>query len=133
LLPEADTRELQTDVLLGDGQGVVIGGLIQEKDRNIRKKVAFLGDIYLVGRLFQHAELTKERSEIIVTLVPRIVDSPPQTNEQDAVGAERCQIPLFNGPLERVPRPWEASMPDPRIYQPPSLWQRTPGGKGSCD
>ena len=73
LLPEETTRELETDVLVSDGQGVVIGGLIQESDSNTQSKIPWLGDIYVIGKLFQKREIQKSRSEIIVTLVPRII------------------------------------------------------------
>src|SRR4029079_6740192 len=52
-LPSEDTTEVQTDVLLSSGQGVVIGGLIQEVDNNIQSKLPLLGEIPYLGILFQ--------------------------------------------------------------------------------
>jgi type II secretory pathway component GspD/PulD (secretin) len=124
LLPEEQTREVETDVVLQDGQGVVVGGLIQEKDSNVQKKIPWLGDLYLVGKLFQHRELIRERSEIVVTLVPHIVGPEGPESVRDICDAERSQMPLFQGPLERMPRP-EPMLPDP-IYNPrciiPHCW-----------
>jgi type II secretory pathway component GspD/PulD (secretin) len=116
LLPEEETRQLETDVLVQDGQGVVIGGLIQEKHSNVQKKVPCLGDLYLVGKLFQRRELLKSRSEIIVTLVPRVVDSGGTVHERDVLDAERSQLPIFHGSLQPVPRP-EPVLPD-AVYNP---------------
>jgi type II secretory pathway component GspD/PulD (secretin) len=113
LLPEELTRELESDVLLTDGQGVVIGGLLQEKDSSTRQKIPILGDLYLVGKLFQRHELIKERSEIVITLVPQVLDCSHIGSERDIIDAERSQSPLFEGPLNRLPRPWEPMMPDP--------------------
>jgi type IV pilus assembly protein PilQ len=72
-LPEEETTELETDILLCDHEGIVIGGLIQETDSEVQSKVSWLGDLYMVGRLFQRRELIKERKEIIITLIPRLV------------------------------------------------------------
>jgi type IV pilus assembly protein PilQ len=111
-LPDEETTEVQTDVLLRDGQGMVIGGLIKEKDSNVQSKIPLLGDIWLIGRLFQHRELVKSRSEIVIALVPRVLPFPPEYEAQDQVDTARAAAPLFQGPLCRCPRPWEPCLPD---------------------
>ena len=111
-LPEEATTELETDVLLGDNQGVVIGGLIQEVDTDIESKVPFLGDLHLVGKLFQRSELRKSRSEIIIALLPHVIPYSPDYQAQADFETMRAQVPLLYGPLVRNERPWEASMPD---------------------
>jgi type II secretory pathway component GspD/PulD (secretin) len=111
-LPEEETSQLETDVLLENGQGVVIGGLIQEKDIDLEKKLPVLGNLYLIGWLFRKWEVQKKRTEVLITLVPRVCShSPTYCDEREAVEAERCQTPLFHGPLERFPRPWEPVLP----------------------
>ena len=116
-LPGEATRELDSDVLLEDGVGVVIGGLIQEEDIEFQKKIPYLGDMYYIGRLFQRREVLKKRSEIVITLVPRILYSSESVSEREIVDAERSQSRLFYGPLNRAPRPWEPQLPD-AIYNP---------------
>jgi len=71
-LPESEATEVSTNVMLNNGQAIVIGGLIKEEKDDGQSKVPFFGDIPLLGRLFQSKSLVKERSEIIVTLLPRI-------------------------------------------------------------
>lgn len=71
-LPESEATEVSTNVMLNNGQAIVIGGLIKEEKDDGQAKVPFFGDIPLLGRLFQSRSLVKERSEIIVTLLPRI-------------------------------------------------------------
>ena len=118
-LPEEETTELETDILLCDNEGIVIGGLIQETDNNNQSKLAWLGDIYLVGKLFQRREVTKERKEIIIALIPRVLPYEPT---YEAIAAEQfahTDVPLFYGPLCRVPRPWEPQLPD--VVNNPSL------------
>ena len=111
-LPEEETTEVETDVLLMDGQGMVIGGLIQETDSNVQSKIPLLGDIWLIGRLFQRRELEKRRNEIIITLIPRVLPYLPEYELQDQLETTRAATPLLHGPLCRFPRPWEPSLPD---------------------
>jgi type II secretory pathway component GspD/PulD (secretin) len=120
LLPEEETTEVETKVLLENGQGVVIGGLIQEKDSDIQSKVPCLGDLWVIGRLFQKRQRVKERTELVVTLVPHVVECGGLLDERNIVDAERSQAPLFQGPLNQYPRPWEAVMPD-AIHNPKTL------------
>ncbi|MFV1967832.1 MAG: type II secretion system protein GspD [Pirellulaceae bacterium] len=111
-LPGEETREVESDVLLEDGQGMVIGGLIQEQYSDIQTKLPVLGDLRWVGRLFQKRERVKERTEVVITLVPRIIPLGRSQIERDVMDAERTRTPLFHGPLCRLPRPWEPSLPD---------------------
>ncbi|MCI0334354.1 MAG: hypothetical protein L0228_14145 [Planctomycetes bacterium] len=118
-LPEEETTELETDVMLDDGQGMVIGGLISETDSVTQSKVPYLGDVKGVGWLFRKSEVTKNRVEIIVALVPRIqpYDAEWQAFEQGEL--VRAGVPLFHGPLWRTDRPWEPILPDgKRVYKP---------------
>ncbi|QDT09075.1 hypothetical protein [Planctomycetes bacterium K23_9] len=117
-LPEEETRELETSVLLGNHQGVVIGGLIQENDRTVIRKLPWLGDVKHVGKLFQRREATRSRTEVIIALVPHIIelDEHPERDCLDHEGwhtdYDRTNGPLFYGPLQRACRPWEARLPD---------------------
>jgi len=124
-LPEEETTEVETDVCLFDGQGMVIGGLIQEKDSNVQSKVPLLGDIWLIGTLFQQRRIVKTRNEIIITLVPRVVPYLPDYEEQERVETARAVTPLLHGPLQRYPRPWEPRLPDallnPRVRRLPRV------------
>jgi type II secretory pathway component GspD/PulD (secretin) len=121
-LPEESTTELETDVMLADGQGMVIGGLIKETDSVVQRKVPYLGDVNGLGWLFRHSEVTKERVEIIVALVPRI--QPYDTHWQAFEQGElvKAGVPLLDpqhGPLGRYYRPWDPILPDGnRVYRP---------------
>ncbi len=118
LLPEEETRELETSVLLNNHQGMVIGGLIQENDRTVIKKLPWLGDIRHVGKFFQNRKSTRSRTEIIVALVPHIVNIDECLNheqcdpEREVIEYDRAQTPLLEGPLQRACRPWEPKLPD---------------------
>jgi type II secretory pathway component GspD/PulD (secretin) len=118
-LPEEETSELETDVMLEDGQGMIIGGLIQENDSVTQSKVPYLGDVKGVGWLFRRSEITKERVEIIVALVPRIQPYDAEWQEYEQGELVRATVPLFEGPLRRTYRPWDTILPDgKRVYKP---------------
>lgn len=108
-LPEEKTSEVTTDVLLPNGEGIVIGGLIQEENVDSQSKLIFLGDLYLVGPLFQRRQVTKVRKETIFFLLPRIVE-PGVVMNPDQI--DQVQTPLFHGSLCPNPRPWEPPLPN---------------------
>ena len=112
-LPEERKTEVETDVLLNDGEGLVIGGLIQETTSNDQSKVPLLGDIRKIGTLFQRKARDTIRSEIIVTLIPRIIpvdhdygqpDVPPYYREPHRKEYERANTRLTRGSIYRTSR-----------------------------
>ena len=121
-LPEESTTELETDVMLEDGQGMVIGGLIKETDSVVQRKMPYLGDVKGLGWFFRHSEVTKERVEIIVALVPRIQPYDAQWQAFEQGELVKAGVPLFHGqhgPLKRAYRPWDPILPDgKRVYRP---------------
>jgi type II secretory pathway component GspD/PulD (secretin) len=120
-LPEKETTEVETSVLLPDGHGIIIGGLIQETDIERQNKLPFLGDLWLIGRLFQRRSVERERSEVIVVLVPRIVPYDDCYNERERIEYERINAPLVTPELERAVRPWEPELHD-SMRKPKKLW-----------
>lgn len=111
-LPSEETTEVETDILLSDGQGMVIGGLIQEQDINSQSKVPWIGDLPYVGILFQKRLVQKKRTEIIVTLVPHVQPYKQAVAEHEAHQFMRTQDRLTTGPLDLTYRPYEAQLPD---------------------
>ena len=110
-LPEEVTREVETSVLLDNHQGMIIGGLIQEKDETIIKKLPWLGDVKHIGKLFQSRKAVRSRTEIIVALVPHIVERHVQ-DDRSLIDYDRVTTPLLHGALHRNCRPWEPRLPD---------------------
>jgi type IV pilus assembly protein PilQ len=94
-VPDAETTDVETTVLLPNGQGMVIGGLIQEENSDQQSKIPYVGDIPLFGRLFQRRAKVKERSEIIITLLPRIVPyCEPLAQVTEDQQLQRAHTPL---------------------------------------
>ena len=112
-LPQEDTTEVETTVMLADGHGMIIGGLIKEEDTEVQTKVPYLGDLWLVGRLFQRRSVIRTRNEVIIALVPYIVPHPDDKPAGMDDGLERVQSRLLGPPLERLDRrQWEPDLPD---------------------
>lgn len=72
-LPTVDLRELSTTVQVKNGQMVIIGGLIQKKDKLQDNNVPFLADIPVIGYLFKNRDKSTEKTELIIMLKPIIV------------------------------------------------------------
>lgn len=72
-VPSIDTNALKTQVLVGNGDTVVLGGVFKSSDVTRTDKVPFLGDIPYVGRLFKRTMVTKNKSELLIFITPRIL------------------------------------------------------------
>lgn len=72
-LPTIDLRELSTTVQVKDGEMVIIGGLIQNKDSVEDNNVPVLSDIPLLGHLFRNRDKSSEKTELIIMLRPVVV------------------------------------------------------------
>jgi type II secretory pathway component GspD/PulD (secretin) len=119
LPPDISRTELETDVMLGDNQGMIIGGLIKERDVTSQEKVPYLGDVKGLGWFFRHTSVTKERVEIIFALLPRIQPYNQQYQAFEQGELVKAGVPLFDGPLCRTERPWDPILPDgKRVYRP---------------
>ena len=72
-VPSIDTRSVETQVLVRDGQTVVLGGIYETERRETITKVPFLGDIPAVGTLFRSRTRTDNQSELLIFVTPRIL------------------------------------------------------------
>src|SRR5690606_41225958 len=67
-VPEIATREINTAVLVDDGQTVVIGGVYGLTDHNSVSKVPFRGDVPVLGALFQKKRRSKDKAGLLIFL-----------------------------------------------------------------
>jgi len=72
-IPTIDTTELKTQVLVGNGETVVLGGVFRTVDVEQESKVPVLGDIPYIGRLFKNTSVTQEKTETLIFITPRIL------------------------------------------------------------
>jgi pilus assembly protein CpaC len=86
VIPGLRTRRTSTTVELGDGQSFAIAGLLKENVRTIASKYPFLGDIPILGVLFQSKSFQKEETELVIIVTPHLVkplDKSKQTLPTD--------------------------------------------------
>lgn len=70
-----DRRETTTQLIVQNGQTVVISGILRRQDTDIVRKVPLLGDIPLLGHLFRSVDREKSNTELLVFITPLVVDN----------------------------------------------------------
>ncbi len=73
-VPSIDTREVQTQVLVENGQTIVLGGIFEENTNSGVTKVPFLGDLPVVGRLFRQDKKVHDKKELLIFVTPKIIN-----------------------------------------------------------
>lgn len=73
-IPSIDTNEITSNVLVNNGQTVVLGGIYTEESSGSVTKVPFFGDIPIAGRLFRNDTSTSNKSELLIFITPKIID-----------------------------------------------------------
>ena len=79
-IPDEKTTELRTNVIVKDGETVVLGGLFRDSVSTNRSQVPVLGNVPFVGVLFRGTQDNMVREEVIILLTPHIIGEPAQTN-----------------------------------------------------
>ncbi len=83
-LPEKSTRKAETEVRIGDGQTLIVGGLTQTETRDVRTKVPLLGNLPILGPLlFQSKDVRSSRTELLLFITPRILSSTGHLPEEE--------------------------------------------------
>ncbi len=68
-----NVKEIKTEVLLDNGETVVIGGIYEQDKNNTTTKVPLFGDLPLVGWLFKQKEIKDNKTELLIFLTPKIL------------------------------------------------------------
>jgi len=79
-IPSIDTNEIETQVLVGNGQTVVLGGIFTSEKSTTLTKTPFLGDIPYIGELFRKTENSHQRSELLVFITPKLLKGTQGSN-----------------------------------------------------
>jgi type IV pilus assembly protein PilQ len=72
-VPSIDTRSIITQVLVNDGQTVVLGGILDTTKSKSANKVPWLGDIPVLGNLFKSTTNTNNKTELLIFITPKIL------------------------------------------------------------
>jgi len=82
-IPDETTTELRTNILVKDGETIVIGGLFRDVVNVSRTQVPLLGDIPFIGALFSGQTDQTQRQEVIIMLTPHIIDAAGESDGED--------------------------------------------------
>jgi len=77
--PVRTVMETTTNMIVQDGQTLLLGGILFQKNSTIEHKLPLFGDVPLVGGLFRHKEEILSNSEMFVFMTPRVIDEPSAT------------------------------------------------------
>jgi type II secretory pathway component GspD/PulD (secretin) len=72
-MPILATEETKTQVMIKDGETLVIAGLVKDQLTDTKKKIPLLGDIPLLGLIFQKKETTKTKTDLLIFITPHII------------------------------------------------------------
>ena len=73
-VPSIDTRQVTTQVLVDNGQTVVLGGIYETERGETVRKIPYLGDIPLLGALFRSTRVVSNKSELLIFVTPKILN-----------------------------------------------------------
>ena len=107
---------MNTEVELRDGQSFVLGGLLDNEETESFLKVPFLGDIPILGKLFQSMTRTKTNTELMVIVTPEVVAPIPAGQE----------LPVLNYPTKFLPPNSNIAMHSPDAKTPENTMAAAP-------
>ncbi|MFK8110693.1 MAG: type II secretion system protein GspD [Rubripirellula sp.] len=102
--PEEETTEVQTTILMQDGGGVIIGGLIREDDIQSEAFVPIFGRMPIVGKLFRRQSSEIRRNELIVALVTHVMLDGYGPRQHEVLELEKT-IPDYSAQELLLPSP----------------------------
>ena len=73
-VPSIETQNINTQVLVGNGETAVLGGIFEQSVRNDVEKVPFFGDLPVMGNLFKRKTVQNDKQELLIFITPKIMD-----------------------------------------------------------
>lgn len=87
--PDTLKKEIKTTAILNNGESVIIGGLIENKNESTQQKVPVLGDVPLFGELFKNDSTTMTKKNLVVIVTPYMI---PKTKDITYVRNELAEL-----------------------------------------
>ena len=72
-IPLIDTRHISTNILIHNGETVVLGGIYERNKSDSVTRIPFISDVPIIGNLFKHRRISDQRNELLIFVTPRIV------------------------------------------------------------
>jgi type IV pilus assembly protein PilQ len=99
-LPDKTTTEVTSNVMIKDGNTIVIGGMFKDNSSSSRNQVPILGNLPIVGALFRSQTDNTQRQEVIILLTPHIIKDDAaysKASEQEQKEAEKMRVGVRKG------------------------------------
>jgi type IV pilus assembly protein PilQ len=103
-VPTESTVQMKTNVIVKDGETIVIGGLFRNVITTTRNQVPLLGDLPWVGGLFRGTSDANQREEVIVLLTTRIIDHPGELASKESAEDVRHRTEGAKDELQSISR-----------------------------
>jgi len=88
---ELDTT---TNMVVKDGQTIMLGGMLFQEDSRTNRKVPFFGDLPLIGGLFRHKQAMEANSELLIFVTPYVIETSEQMRPEARQELEKAQRKL---------------------------------------
>jgi general secretion pathway protein D len=96
-----DRRQANSQLIVKDGQTIVISGILRETQTQTTRKIPLLGDIPLLGALFTSIDNRDVQTELLMFVTPTVVENPSQ-NDDNFNREERRRLLEFSEPLDQM-------------------------------
>jgi type II secretion system protein D len=121
--PQIPITQVQTTISAQDGQTVILGGLITKEKTDFHRKVPWVGDIPVLGRLFRYDGVTNKREELLIIMTPHVVRTIAQADEVKKLEAARMNwclgdVIAITGISDLRPRDGDWSAKDTEVIYP---------------
>jgi pilus assembly protein CpaC len=122
-VPGLTVRRVKTEVELAEGQSFAIGGLLDNRENETFQKIPFIGDVPILGKLFQSINKVKSNTELIVIVTPEIVNpipagAPlPQLKYPSSFLAPASDFPMHNPDTAGTQLPTPTSIPVEKLIE----------------
>lgn len=81
-VPAINTRQIMTNVLVGNAETIVLGGIYESNHEQAEQRIPFLGKIPLVGWLFKQQNVTHSKRELLIFVTPKIIPQRWETHDK---------------------------------------------------
>jgi pilus assembly protein CpaC len=106
VVPGISERSVKTEVELAQGQSFAIGGLLDNRETETLEKIPFIGDVPVLGKLFQSMQRSRSNTELMVIVTPQLAapmpagQPTPDLNYPQKFMSANSKIPMSNPVLE---------------------------------
>ncbi len=110
-LPSLKTRRARTTIELADGQSFMLGGLLNTEEREVLRRIPFVGDIPVLGAIFRHTLTERVKTELVIVATVNLIQPVEMTEVQLPSMSRTSTLHRFFGvEPKQVELPWVDTM-----------------------